>query len=144
NVVSWRGAPFGCSLYDVRDPQHLSRVMSTSPCFLQSSVDGQVKSLREWGIPVGRRFRALKLWFLIREQGVEALRARLRRDMANARWLGEQVAATPGWRVLVPVRLQTVCVRHAPAGLSGGARDRHTLGRADRLPRSRGRSRHPA
>jgi len=136
NVHKWLGAPFDCSLYYVRDPQHLIRVMSTNPSFLQSSVDGQVKSLRDWGIPLGRRFRALKLWFLIREQGVEALRARLRRDMENAQWLGEQVAATPGWRVLVPVRLQTVCVRHEPRGLSGEALDRHTLGWAERINRS--------
>lgn len=136
NVHKWLGAPFDCSLYYVRDPQHLIRVMSTKPSFLQSSVDGQVKSLRDWGIPLGRRFRALKLWFLIREQGVEALRARLQRDMANAQWLGEQVAATPDWRVLVPVRLQTVCVRHEPPGLSGEALDRHTLGWAERINRS--------
>ena len=136
NVHKWLGAPFDCSLYYVRDPQHLIRVMSTNPSFLQSSVDGQVKSLRDWGIPLGRRFSALKLWFLIREQGVEALRARLQRDMANAQWLGEQVAATPDWRVLVPVRLQTVCVRHEPPGLSGEALDRHTLGWAERINRS--------
>jgi aromatic-L-amino-acid decarboxylase len=136
NVHKWLGAPFDCSLYYVRDPQHLIRVMSTNPSFLQSSVDGQVKSLRDWGIPLGRRFRALKLWFLIREQGVEALRARLRRDMANAQWLAEQVAATPGWRVLVPVRLQTVCLRHEPPGLAGEALDRHTLGWAERINRS--------
>jgi len=136
NVHKWLGAPFDCSLYYVRDPQHLIRVMSTNPSFLQSSVDGQVKSLRDWGIPLGRRFRALKLWFLIREQGVEALRARLRRDMANAQWLSEQVAATPGWRVLVPARLQTVCVRHEPPGLSGETLDRHTLGWAERINRS--------
>jgi aromatic-L-amino-acid decarboxylase len=136
NVHKWLGAPFDCSLYYVRDPQHLIRVMSTNPSFLQSSVDSQVKSLRDWGIPLGRRFRALKLWFLIREQGVEALRARLRRDMANARWLAEQVAAAPGWRVLVPVRLQTVCLRHEPPGLAGEALDRHTLGWAERVNRS--------
>ncbi len=136
NVHKWLGAPFDCSLYYVRDPQHLVRVMSTNPSFLQSSVDGQVKNLRDWGIPLGRRFRALKLWFLIREQGVEALRARLRRDMANAKWLGEQVAATPGWRLLVPVRLQTVCLRHEPAGLSGEALDKHTLGWAEHINRS--------
>ncbi len=136
NVHKWLGAPFDCSLYYVRDPQHLIRVMSTNPSFLQSSVDGQVKTLRDWGIPLGRRFRALKLWFLIREQGVEALRARLRRDMANAKWLGEQVAATPGWRLLVPVRLQTVCLRHEPPGLSDDALDRHTLGWAEQINRS--------
>ena len=117
NAHKWLGAAFDCSLYYVRDPEHLMRVMSTNPSYLQSSVDGEVKNLRDWGIPLGRRFRALKLWFLIREQGVSGLQARLRRDMANARWLAEKVAATLAWRVLAPVTLQTVCVRHEPAGL---------------------------
>ena len=89
NAHKWLGAPFDCSVYYVRDPEHLMRVMSTNPSFLQSSVDGQVKNLRDWGIPLGRRFRALKLWFIIREQGVSGLQKRLRRDMANARWLAD-------------------------------------------------------
>jgi aromatic-L-amino-acid/L-tryptophan decarboxylase len=73
---------------------------------------------------------------LIREQGIARLQARLRRDLDNARWLEEQVRAAPGWRVLAPVPLQTVCVRHEPEGLSGEALDRHTLAWADRLNRS--------
>lgn len=128
NPHKWLGAAFDCSLYFVRDPEHLVRVMSTNPSYLQSAVDSRVKNLRDWGIPLGRRFRALKLWFLIREQGVEGLQARLRRDLANAQWFAEQVRSTPGWRVLAPVALQTVCVRHEPAGLEGEALDRHTLG----------------
>ncbi len=55
-----------------------------------------VKNYRDWGIPLGRRFRALKLWFLIREQGVRGLQARLRRDLDNTRWLAGQVSNTPG------------------------------------------------
>jgi len=65
----WLGATFDCSLYYVRDEQHLLRVMSTNPSFLQSSVNSQVRNLRDTGIPLGRRFRALKLWRLIRERG---------------------------------------------------------------------------
>jgi aromatic-L-amino-acid decarboxylase len=141
NAHKWLGAPFDCSLYYVRDPEHLMRVMSTNPSFLQSSVDGQVKNLRDWGIPLGRRFRALKLWFLIREQGVTGLQRRLRRDMANARRLADEVAATPGWRVLAPVNLQTVCVRHEPTGpdgsvLEGEALDQHTLAWVEAVNRS--------
>ena len=62
------------------------RVLSTNPSYLQSSVDTRVRNLRDWGIPLGRRFRALKLWCLSREQGVEALQRRLRRDLDNARY----------------------------------------------------------
>ncbi len=132
NVHKWLGVAFDCSLYYVRDPDHLIRVMSTRPSYLRSTVDDQVKNLRDWGLPLGRRFRALKLWFLLREQGLEGLRARLRRDLANAQWLAEQVRATPGWRVLAPVPLQTVCLRHEPPGLEGEVLDRHTLAWAEK------------
>ena len=90
--------------------------MSTNPSYLQSSADGRVKNLRDWGIPLGRRFRALKLWCLLRAEGVDGLQARLRRDLDNARWLAERGPRRPRWRVLAPVPLQTVCVRHEPPG----------------------------
>jgi len=133
NPHKWLGSAFDCSLYYVRDPEHLVRVMSTNPSYLRSAVDDRVKNLRDWGIPLGRRFRALKLWCMVREQGVEALQRRLRRDLENARWLEEQVRATPGWRVLAPVALQTLCLRHEPQGLDGEALDRHTLAWAGRI-----------
>ena len=136
NPHKWLGAVFDCSLYYVRDPEHLVRVMSTNPSYLQSAADGRVKNYRDWGVPLGRRFRALKLWFLIRDQGVRGLQARIRRDMDNAKWLEAQVRAEPHWRVLAPVVLQTVCVRHEPPGLSGQALDQHTLGWVDRINRS--------
>jgi aromatic-L-amino-acid decarboxylase len=136
NPHKWLGAAFDCTVYYVKDPQHLVRVMSTNPSYLQSAADARVCNYRDWGIPLGRRFRALKLWFLIREQGVFGLQARLRRDLANAQWLAERIEATPRWRVLAPVPLQTVCVRHEPAGIEGDALDSHTLGWVDRVNRS--------
>src|SRR3954464_443217 len=136
NPHKWLGAAFDCTLYYVRDTEHLVRVMSTNPSYLQSSADGRVKNLRDWGIPLGRRFRALKLWFLVREQGVTGLQARLRRDLENARWLAAVVDAAPHWRVLAPVPLQTLCVRHEPPGLEPDALDRHTQAWCDRVNRS--------
>ena len=133
NAHKWLGAAFDCSLYYVRDSAHLVRVMSTNPSYLQSSVDEKVRNLRDWGIPLGRRFRALKLWFLIREQGVKGLQNRLRRDLENAQWLAAQVRAAAGWHVLAPVHLQTVCLRHEPPGLGGEELDRHTLAVAERV-----------
>lgn len=138
NPHKWLGAAFDCSLYYVRDPEHLVRVMSTNPSYLQSTVDSKVKNLRDWGIPLGRRFRALKLWCLIREQGVEGLQARLRRDLANAQWFAEQARVTPNWCVLAPVPLQTICVRHEPPGLEGEALDKHTLAWVERVNNSGG------
>lgn len=136
NPHKWLGIAFDCSLYYVRDPQHLVRVMSTNPSYLQSSADAQVKNFRDWGLPLGRRFRALKIWFAVREQGVIGLQTRLRRDLANAQWLADQVRATPNWSLLAPVPLQTLCIRHQPLGLEGEDLDRHTLGWADRINRS--------
>jgi aromatic-L-amino-acid decarboxylase len=136
NPHKWLGVAFDCSVYYVRDPQHLVRVMSTNPSYLRTTADAEVKNLRDWGIPLGRRFRALKLWFLLREQGVAGLQARLRRDIANAQWLAGEVKATPGWQVLAPVPLQTVCVRYTPLGLTGEALDRHTQTWVDRINRS--------
>jgi aromatic-L-amino-acid decarboxylase len=115
--------------------------MSTDPSYLRTAQDGAVRNLRDWGIPLGRRFRALKLWFLIREYGVDGLQERVRRDLGNAAWLAEQVDAEPSWERLAPVPLQTVCVRHVPPALEGDepALITHNLAVADRVNRA-GRS----
>ena len=81
NPHKWLGVSFDCSTYFVRDAQLLVRVMSTNPSYLQTATDAQVKNYRDWGIPLGRRMRAMKLWFVIREQGVAQLQARIRRDL---------------------------------------------------------------
>ncbi|HTU04056.1 MAG TPA: pyridoxal-dependent decarboxylase [Trebonia sp.] len=141
NPHKWLGTLGDCSLLYVADPDHLIRVMSTNPSYLRSAVDGEVTQYKDWGIPLGRRFRALKLWFHLRLDGVEAIRERLRRDMDNARWLAGQVSSTSGWRVLAPVTLQTVVLRHEPAGLVSGtgevldreALNAHTLSWADSI-----------
>jgi aromatic-L-amino-acid decarboxylase len=138
NPHKWLGAAFDCSTYYVQDPEHLIRVMSTNPSYLQTNVDGAVVNYRDWGIPLGRRFRSLKLWFLLRSNGVAALQARLRRDIANAQWLAAEVKKTPDWRVLAPIHLQTLCIRHEPAGLAGEALDKHTLAWADAINQSGG------
>jgi len=136
NPHKWLGASFDCSTYFVRDPEQLIRTMSTSPSYLRTAADSQAKNYRDWGIPLGRRFRALKLWFLIREQGLEGLRTRLRRDLAHAKWLAAQVDAEPPWKRVAPTPLQTVCVRHEPPGLSGEALDAHTLAWVRRINES--------
>lgn len=136
NVHKWLGVVFDCSLYYVRDPEHLVRVMSTDPSYLRTPEDGRVTNYRDWGIPLGRRFRALKLWCLLQTEGLASLRSRLRRDLENARWLAETARSSPPWRVLAPVPLQTVCLRHEPPGLEGEALDRHTLAWAERVNRS--------
>ena len=124
NPHKWMGVGFDFSAYYVRDPEHLIRVMSTNPSYLQTKQDGQVKNYRDWHIQLGRRFRSLKLWFYLMDVGVEGLQARLRRDLANAQWFKDQVDAAEGWERLAPVPFQTVCLRHVPAAL---ARDEDAL-----------------
>jgi aromatic-L-amino-acid/L-tryptophan decarboxylase len=136
NPHKWMGTILDTSLYYTRRPDHLVRVMSTNPSYLRSVADGEVTQYRDWGIPLGRRFRALKLWFHLRLDGVDAIRDRLRRDLANAEWLTEQVATAPDWEVVAPVSLQTLCVRHRPDGLDGAALDAHTLAWVDAINRS--------
>jgi len=141
NPHKWLGTVLDTSLLYVRDVAHLTDVMSTNPSYLRSAVDGEVTQYKDWGIPLGRRFRALKLWFHLRLDGAEAIRARLRRDLDNAGWLAAQAGATPGWEVLAPVPLQTVCLRHVPERLrdpSGTvtdleALDTHTLAWVERV-----------
>ena len=127
NPHKWLGIGFDFSAYYVRDVAHLVAVMSTSPSYLRTAQDGRVANLRDWGIPLGRRFRALKGYFHLMDEGVEPLQARLRRDLAHARWLADQVDATPGWERLAPVPFQTVTLRHAPAGLDEAALTAHNL-----------------
>jgi aromatic-L-amino-acid decarboxylase len=137
NPHKWMGIGIDFSAFYVRDPEHLVRVMSTNPSYLRTAQDGAVSNFRDWGIPLGRRFRALKGWFHLVDEGIAGMQARIRRDLANARWLAEQVDATPGWERLAPVPLQTVCLRHVPAGVSDEARiAAHNLDVAGRVNRA--------
>jgi len=133
NPHKWLGASFDCSVFYVRDDEHLVRVMRTDPSYLRTDFDEEVKTYRDWGIALGRRFRALKLWSLIRTHGTERLRTRLRRDLDNARWLAEQIEQSPPWKILAPMQLQTLCVRHEPPGVVGDNLDAHTLSWLDRI-----------
>jgi aromatic-L-amino-acid decarboxylase len=133
NPHKWMGTILDCSLLYVRDVELLVRVFSTNPSYLRSSSDGEVTQFKDWGIPLGRRFRALKLWFHLRLAGAEAIRRRLRRDLANAQWLAAMVQAEPDWEVCAPVVLQTVCVRHVPPGLTPEQVDAHQQEWAERL-----------
>ncbi len=137
NPHKWMGTILDTSLFYVRDVEHLVRVMSTNPSYLRSSTDGAVTQYRDWGLPLGRRFRALKLWFQLELDGVEAIRRRIRRDLDNARWLADQVERAADWELVAPVPLQTVCVRHHPAaGMSGEELDRHNLAWVGAINRS--------
>jgi len=141
NPHKWMGTLLDTALFYIHDVDHLERVMSTNPSYLRSTADGEVVQYRDWGIPLGRRFRALKLWFHLRLDGSDAIRKRIRRDLDNAQWFKAQIEAKQNWEVLAPVDLQTVCIRHTPqslggAALEGEALDKHTLSWVDKINRS--------
>jgi aromatic-L-amino-acid decarboxylase len=133
NPHKWLGVGFDFSAYYCRDAQHLIRVMGTNPSYLRTVRDHEVKNLRDWGIPLGRRFRALKLWFLLLDQGVDGLQAHIRKSLALAQRFCALVDAHPDWQRMAPMSLQTICIRHRPAGLDEQQLARHNLAIARRI-----------
>jgi len=131
NPHKWMGVGFDCTAYFVRDVPHLVSVMSTHPSVLRTAVDGEVKNFRDWGIPLGRRFRALKLWFVLHALGADGIRRAVRRDLALAEGLAARVDAAPGWERCAPVPLQTVCLRHLLSGRSKEEVNAHNLALAE-------------
>ena len=116
NPHKWMFTNFDCSAYFVRDPGALVRTFAILPEYLKTAGTGEVKNYRDWGIQLGRRFRALKLWFVIRSFGVEGLRERVRAHMALARSFAEAIRREPDFELMAPVPLAAVCFRYHPAG----------------------------
>jgi aromatic-L-amino-acid decarboxylase len=121
NPHKWLLTNFDCSAYYVRNVEALLRTFATSPDYLKTrhDHDAAVANFRDWGIPLGRRFRALKLWFVLRSYGADALRALLRRHIGLGHKLAQWVDETPGFERLAPAPLALVCLRHVPAALAG-------------------------
>jgi aromatic-L-amino-acid decarboxylase len=118
NPHKWMMVNFDCSAYFVRDTEALLRTFRVTPEYLRTQQDPQVVNYRDWGIQLGRRFRALKLWFVIRSYGVEGLRALMRKHVALARELAGWIQETPRFEVVAPVPFGLVCFRYRPDDLS--------------------------
>jgi aromatic-L-amino-acid decarboxylase len=117
NPHKWLFTNFDCSACFVRDPEHLQRTMSIHPEYLKTGRDAEVNNFMDWGVPLGRRFRALKLWFVLRSYGAERLREMVRAHISLAHEFAGWVQDTDGWDLLAPVPLNTVCFRRHPAGM---------------------------
>jgi len=122
NPHKWMFTNFDCSAYFVKDKQALISTFSIMPEYLKTPEDKLVNNYRDWGIPLGRRFRALKLWFVIRSYGIEGIRQRLRDHIAYGQWVKEQVETTPGFELMAPVPLNLVCFRIHPVGVDDEAK----------------------
>lgn len=120
NPHKWLFTPVDCSVLFVRDPALLQSAFSLVPEYLRTEEPG-VTNLMDLGVQLGRRFRALKLWMVIRAFGVEGLRDRIREHVSMARWLAGVIAATPGFELAAPAPFSTVCFRALPAGSDHGS-----------------------
>ncbi len=117
NPHKWLLTNFDCSAYYVRDPDSLLRTFGLTPEYLRTAHDAEVVNFRDWGIQLGRRFRALKLWFVIRSYGVEGLRAMIRRHVSLAQELKGWIEQRPDFELMAPVPLSLVCFRYRPPGV---------------------------
>jgi aromatic-L-amino-acid decarboxylase len=122
NPHKWMFTNFDCSAYFVKDPGWLIRTFEILPEYLKTREGDRVNNYRDWGIPLGRRFRALKLWFVIRHYGVEGLRAKIRNHIDMARDLAQRMEAAEDFELLAPRPLNTLCFRYKPAGLQDEAK----------------------
>jgi aromatic-L-amino-acid decarboxylase len=114
NPHKWMFTNFDCDAFFVVDRKALIKALSILPEYLRNRVteSGAVIDYRDWQIPLGRRFRALKLWFVIRHYGVEGLRYHLRKHIEMAQTFAGWVEDDPDFELLAPVPLNTVCFRY--------------------------------
>jgi aromatic-L-amino-acid decarboxylase len=114
NPHKWMFTNFDCDCFYVADRASLIRTLSILPEYLrnQASESGAVFDYRDWHIPLGRRFRALKLWFVLRYYGQEGLRYHIRRHVQLAQGFANRVDTAPGFELAAPVPLNLVCFRH--------------------------------
>ncbi len=123
NPHKWLGAQFDCSAHFVRDPEDLVRTLAIRPEYLKTHGHDGIVNYSEWSVPLGRRFRALKLWFLMRSYGLEGLRGRLRNHVDWSAALAERLRAEPDFEITSEPVLSLFSFRFAPEG----ARDLDTL-----------------
>ena len=111
NPHKWMLTNFDCSAYFVKDPGALIRTFEIHPEYLKTGKDSVVKNYRDWGIQLGRRFRALKLWFVIRSYGVEGLKAMVREHLRLAKLFAGWLQNDSRFETMAPVSLSLVCFR---------------------------------
>jgi aromatic-L-amino-acid decarboxylase len=114
NPHKWMFTTFDCSLFWVADRRALVGALSILPEFLRNPAteSGAVIDYRDWQVPLGRRFRSLKLWFVLRWYGLEGLRHHIREHVRLARLLADRIEADPRLELAAPVHLGLVCFRH--------------------------------
>ena len=123
NPHKWLFTNFDCSAFYVQDPAALVQTFEILPEFLKTRQDSSVTNYRDWGIPLGRRFRALKLWFVIRSYGVVGLQRLIRSHVRMAQKLAAAIDEAPDFELLRAPRLSLLCFRYRPAGVAEASLD---------------------
>ena len=118
NPHKWLFTPIDCSVLFCRRPEMLRRAFSLTPEYLRTREEDEVRNLMDYGLSLGRRFRSLKLWFVLRWFGARGVRDRIRDHVGWARALADAVDREEGWERAAPVPFSTVVFRCAPAGWS--------------------------
>jgi aromatic-L-amino-acid/L-tryptophan decarboxylase len=116
NPHKWMFTNFDCTAFFTQDAESLIRTFEILPEYLKTRTRGQVNDYRDWGIPLGRRFRALKLWSVIRSYGTEGLQEKIRQHIQFAAKLKEMILRESDFEILAPVVINVVCFRYVPDG----------------------------
>jgi aromatic-L-amino-acid decarboxylase len=116
NPHKWMFTNFDCTAYFVKDAASLIRTFEILPEYLKTRTRGKVNDYRDWGVPLGRRFRALKLWSVIRSYGTEGLQEMVRYHIHLASELERMISNEPDFEILAPVVISVVCFRYNPEG----------------------------
>ena len=118
NPHKWMFTNFDCSLFYTEDKDALIRTFEILPEYLKTSVGKKVNDYRDWGIQLGRRFRALKLWFVLRSYGLEGIREKFRKHISMAQGFAATLQGDERIELLAPVPLNLVCFRYHPGDIS--------------------------
>ena len=118
NPHKWMLTNIDCSAYFVKDPKTLKKTFEIHPEYLKTGVDSVVNNYRDWGIHLGRRFRALKLWFVLRSYGVEGLQNMVREHIRLAQMLKQWIEDDQRFELMAPVHFSLVCFRLSPKNKS--------------------------
>jgi len=125
NPHKWLGAQFDCSIQFIRQPEDLVRTLAIKPDYLKTHGHDGIINYSEWSVPLGRRFRALKLWFLLRAHGLEGLRTMIRNHVAWSEGLARRLSGEADFEIVSEPMLSLFSFRHRAA--AGADSDEHNL-----------------
>ena len=125
NPHKWLFVPLDFSTLYVCDPERLRAVFANTPEYLRGDATGEAINYMDYGIQLGRRFRALKAWMVFRAFGSEGIIARVREHRRLAESFAERVRTSTAFELTAPVSMAVVCFRHAPPGMTPGVADEH-------------------